>query len=154
MFKKIMILVDENPSAQSAIQTGIGAAKVHGASLIYLYVPPAYACPMVDMQGGGMAAFAAHTAEQFEQQVQNTASTLLKAAEGAAHAVGVDCASSMAPGDASVDFVVEATVAHGCDLMVVAAPGSNAVVRLLTGNLIPGLISRSHIPVMICPAAA
>lgn len=154
MFKKIMVLVDEHPPAQAAIHTGIEIARVHAAQVIYLYVPPAYAFPMVDMPGGGMAAFAAHTAEQFEQQTQSTASDLLKAAENAAHAAGVGCACAMAPGDASADYVAEATATHGCDLIVVAAPGSNAVVRLLTGNIIPGLISRSPVPVMICPAGA
>lgn len=152
MFKKIMVLVDEHPPAQAAIHSGIEVAKAHVAKLVYLYVPPAYTFPMVDMPGGGMAAFAAHTTEQFEQQTQAAASTLLKAAEDAAHAAGVDCACIMAPGDASADYVVEATATHGCDLVIVAAPGSNAVVRLLTGNIIPGLISRSPIPVMICPA--
>lgn len=154
MFKKIMVLVDEHPPAQAAIRTGIEVARVHAAQVVYLYVPAAYAFPMVDMPGGGMAAFAAHSAEQFEQQTQATALDLLKAAEDAAHAAGVECACTMAPGDASAEYVAEATATHGCDLVVVAAPGSNAMVRLLTGNIIPGLISRSSVPVMICPAGA
>ena len=153
MFKKIMVLLDEHPPAQLAIQTGVEIASVHRAEVAYLYVPPAYTFPVVDMPGGGMAAFASHTAEQFEQQVQTTASKLLKAAQDVAHAAGIGSKCSMAPSDATVDDVVQATATLGCDLVVIAAPGSNAVVRLLTGNLIPGLISRSTIPVLVCPVS-
>ena len=37
-----------------------------------------------------------------------------------------------------------------CDLIVVASTGSNAVMRLLTGSVIPGLITHSRVPVLVC----
>ena len=154
MFKKIMIVVDDHPPSQTAIEQGVEVARVHAAEVVYLYLAPAYAFPMADMTGGGVAAFAAHTAEQFEEQTQATALTVLKAAEDAARAAGVPSTCSMTPADASADHVAEAAAALGCDLVVVASSGSNAVVRLLTGDLIPGLISRSPVPVMVCPASA
>ncbi len=152
MFQKIMILVDDQLPSQAAIHQGIELAGVHHASAVYLYVPPAYSFPMVDMPGGGMAAFASHTAEQFEQQAQAKASEVLQAAQAAAEVAGVSSACTIAPGNASADYVVEAAVTQGCDLILVASSSVNAVVRLLTGNIIPGLISRAPMPVMICPA--
>lgn len=152
MFRKIMIVLDDHPPSQAAVQQGLEVARVHAAQVIYLYLAPAYVFPMVDMQGGGMAAFAAHTAEQFEQQAQATASSVLKAAQEVADAAGVASSCSTVPGEVSVDHVTEAVAAHGCDLVVVASSGSNAVVRLLTGNIIPGLISRCPVPVLVCPA--
>ncbi|MFY3384370.1 universal stress protein [Paracidovorax sp. MALMAid1276] len=151
MFRKIMILVDEHPQSQTAIAQGVEVARTHGAHVVFLHLPPAYAFPMADMPGGGMAAFAAQSAEEFEQQTQATAADLLQSAEAEARSAGVASVGAIGPGDASVDYVVEALTNRGCDLVVVASSGSNAVVRLLTGDIIPGLISRSPVPVLICP---
>lgn len=41
-------------------------------------------------------------------------------------------------------------VDEGCDLIVLGHRGSNAVMRLLTGSLVPGLITAATIPVLIC----
>jgi len=153
MFNKIMVLVDDQPASRSAIEQGVAMAQAHHASVLFLYLLPAYTFPVMDMPGGGMAAIAAQSADEFEKQAQEEASTLLRGAEATAQAANVPSEACTTPGDASAEHIAETAVTQECQLIVVAASGDNAVIRLLTGSLIPGLISKSSVPVMVCPPA-
>ena len=54
--------------------------------------------------------------------------------------------------DDPVGQIVGAARKRRCDLIVVAADGHNAFVRLVTGSLVSGLITRSSLPVLVCKA--
>ena len=38
---------------------------------------------------------------------------------------------------------------HHCDLIVVATEGRNAVMRILLGSVLPGLITAATVPVLV-----
>ncbi|MBK6471149.1 MAG: universal stress protein [Betaproteobacteria bacterium] len=54
------------------------------------------------------------------------------------------------PAGTSAKDIARIAVDQACELIVVAHRGSNAVMRLLTGSLIPGLITAAATPVLIC----
>ena len=43
----------------------------------------------------------------------------------------------------------QAAVRHHCDLIVVATEGRNAVMRILSGSVLPGLITAATVPVLV-----
>ena len=57
-------------------------------------------------------------------------------------------------GEDDARVIVEAARKRRCDLIVVASEGRNALLRLLTGSVIPGVITASPVPVMVCKAPA
>jgi fructose/tagatose bisphosphate aldolase len=46
--------------------------------------------------------------------------------------------------------IVTAAQKRRCDLIVVGSEGRNAVLRLMMGSVIPGLITAAPVPVLIC----
>lgn len=151
MYQRILILLDDQVASQSAVKQGVEIARTHQAAVLFLYILPPPTVPMVDMPAGAMSAFSAQSIEKFEQQASDEASDALKAAEVVANEAGVASEKRMASGGVTAADVVDVAVSSRCELIVVASVGSNAVVRLLTGSLIPGLITKSSVPVMVCP---
>jgi nucleotide-binding universal stress UspA family protein len=134
MYKKILVVVDEREISQSAIDQGIALARVHRADILFFYVLP---------EG---------TPEEFQRQSSEQASQRLAAASAQAERAGVHSHRAMGTGTDDAHCVAEAATQRHCDLIVVATEEKNAVVRLLTGSIVPGLISAATVPLLICRA--
>lgn len=150
MYKRILIVVDDQAAAQTAIRQGVEMARVHHASVIFLYVLPTdphYAFPMV----GGMPVVPMLSADEFKEQAHKTASRVLMAASAHAESWGVLSTRSMGSGADDAEYVALVAINRRCGLIVVASERKNAVVRLLNGSIVPGLITKSSVPVMVCP---
>lgn len=145
MIRRILIVVDSSPAAQAAIDEGIGLADVHAAEVVFFHVLPRCPTPTVDE-----LPWAIQSEEAFNRAARAEGQRLLGAAAAVADQAGVMHRSAVRPGLDSVTCIVEAARRRRCDLVVVASEGSNAVVRLLTRSLIPGLISAAPMPVMVC----
>lgn len=149
MYKKILIVVDGEPKSRAAIKEGIALARIHGAEAVFFSVLPRYVPPMSDMPMLGTL-----SPEEFERSARNDAERLLAAATALADRAGVRSTSALGKGGDDAECIAEAARKRRCSLIVAATAGRNAVLRLLAGSVIPGLITHAHVPVLVCRAPA
>lgn len=149
MYKRIMIVVDDAPVAQAAVREGTALAAAHGAEAFYFGLPPDLPASSVDAAGFGEAA----SYELVQAAVARTEDLLAKAMSGAERA-GVFAHRICSKARVGARAVAEAAQRRRCDLIVVATDERNAVMRLLNGSLVPGLITSSPVPVLVCRDAA
>jgi nucleotide-binding universal stress UspA family protein len=140
-----MVVVDSSPGSHAAIVEGIALARVDAAEVVFFHVLPRYPVPMVDE-----VLWAAQSEAEFDRAARAQGQRHLCAAAAIADKAGVMHRSAVAQGPDAAACIAQAAVNRRCDLVVVASEGRNAVVRLMTGSVIPGLISSSTIPVMVC----
>lgn len=145
MYRKILVIVDERVATQSAIQQAIEIAKVHRADLLFFYVLPRYVFASADM-----LPVVALSPEEFQSQANDRAHTMLVAASKQAEQAGVQSFRAMGSGSDDVQCICDMARMRHCDLIVVATDGHNAVMRILSGSVIPGLITAATVPILIC----
>ena len=144
MYKKILIVVGAGPTSRAAVSEGVALAKVHDAEALFFSVLPRYVVPVADMPFIGMP-----SPEDFQRDATASAERLLAAATVLADKAGVRSKHALGAGFDDAECIVEAARKRRCSLIVVASAGSNAVMRLLSGSVIPGLITQSTIPVLV-----
>jgi nucleotide-binding universal stress UspA family protein len=99
-------------------------------------------------------AFTGSSPAALEQALQDQTRRALTKARHVAEAAGVMSHSRTARDDDPAKAVLEVAAHRGCDLIVVPSDGRNAVMRLLTGSAIPGLVTTSPLPVLVVPNTA
>jgi nucleotide-binding universal stress UspA family protein len=152
MFKRILIVVGAEPTSRTAVSEGVALARVHEAEALFFSVLPRYVVPVADMPMIGMP-----SPDEFQRDVTRNAERLLAAAAVLADKAGVRSKSAVGSGLDDAECIVEAARKRRCDVIVVASAGRNAVMRLLSGSVIPGLITLSTLPVLVvrqAPAGA
>jgi len=144
MYKRILVVVDASPVSSEAVKTGVALAAVHEAQVVFFHVMPRYSMPMADMPP-----FVAMSPQDFLRDAQAIAYRLLATAAHAAKRAGVSAQCTTGSGDDDAHCIADAARKRRCELIVVASEGRNAFLRLLTGSVIPGLITASPVPVLI-----
>lgn len=145
MYKRIMVVVDDKPSSHVAVEEGTALAAAHDAEVVFLGTLAQYSVPVAEA-----GPFVAVAPEAFLQAARARTEELLADAMAAAEKAGVMAHAITGDEGDGAHGVVEAAQRRRCDLIVVASEGRNAVVRLLTGSVIPGLITSSPVPVLVC----
>ncbi|MDH4288540.1 MAG: universal stress protein [Aquincola sp.] len=145
MFKRILIVVDPRPVARIAVKDGTALAKVHGAEVIFFYTLPHYPVPTVDAP-----LWISLSEDDFESAARSEAGRMLAAAAVVADKNGVKHRSAMGRAHDDAKEIIDVARARRCDLIVVGSEGRNAVLRLVLGSVIPGLITAAPMPVMVC----
>ena len=145
MARRIMVVVDSSPAASAAIEEGVALARVHAAEVVFFHVLARYPVPMVDE-----LLWVAQSEEAFHSAARAEGRRLLGAAAAVADEAGVMHRIGIGQGHDDATCITEAAHKRRCDLVVVASQGRNAVVRLMTNSVIPGLISLATMPVMVC----
>lgn len=145
MFKKILVVVNETAASQAAILVAIGLAKTNRANLMLFHVLPRF-----EVMGLDVPDASAHSSKDFERDTRERGSQLLARASALAEFDGVQSFRAMGFAENDAKCVADAAVLHHCDLIVVGTEGRNALVRLLTGSIVPGLITVASVPVMVC----
>lgn len=148
MYKRILVVVDASPVSGEAVKTGVALAGVHEAQLVFFHVMPRYSMPMADMPP-----FVAMSPQDFLRDAQTIADRLLTTAANAAKRAGLSAQTAKGSGEDDAHCIADAARKHRCGLIVVASEGRNALLRLLTGSVIPGLITASPVPVLIVKEA-
>lgn len=146
MYKRILIVVDDEPATQAAIEQGVEIARVHHAEVMFVYVLPTFNYPITDVPSVGML-----SEEQFYHQAREGAARALSTATARAEAADVFSIRVIAAAEHAAVYVAEEARRRCCDLIVVATEGRNALMRVLTGSIVPGLITNATTPVMVCP---
>ena len=145
MYKKILVVVSTDASSRTAVRHAVDLAAVHGAELLFLHVLPRHALPIAEMPPAAL-----EPPEEYLRATKEVGTRLLAAAMRDAETAGVMSNRCMPAASDEVSCICEAAARHRCDLIVVATEGRNAVMRLLTGSVIPGLITIAPVPVLIC----
>jgi nucleotide-binding universal stress UspA family protein len=148
MYKRILVVVSDRPASQFAIREGVALAKVHGSELLFFCMLEPYVIPIADIPP-----LIAITPPQFEREAKSRASRLLAAATVVSDKAGVSSRTAVGSGLDDAQCIAEAARNHRCSLIVVGTEGRNAVVRLMTGSVIPGLITLATVPILICRKA-
>lgn len=145
--RRILVMLEDHDADETTLSYATELARTYMAELIFAHVVQPELVPMVDI-----SSFATGSGERLAAEFRARSSRLLEAARQAAQRKGAIARSmSLMPGTTSRD-IASLAIAQGCDLIVVTHEGQSAVVRLLTGSLIPGLITSSTLPVLICRA--
>lgn len=146
MYEKILIVVDGEPTSRVAIKEGVALAKIYAAEVVFFSVLPRYIAPMGDMPALGLL-----SPDEFARNASKDAERWLAAAAIVADRAGVTHLAATSAGADDAECVAAAARKRRCGLIVVSSVGRNAVVRLLTGSVIPGLITQATVPVLVCP---
>ena len=149
MYKKILVVIEESAASESAVRLGIEMARAHRASLFLFHVLPKFEVMGLDV----LDSFGA-SSQEFESKAREQASFLLASACALAESEGVQSFRAIGCAEDDAKCVADAAASHHCDLIVVGTEGRNALVRLITGNIVPGLITASSVPVIVCKEVA
>jgi nucleotide-binding universal stress UspA family protein len=142
MIQKILVVVDDRAATESAIDQAIELAQTHRADLFFFSVTPPIEVAVGDMVSvPDPTLSAAHAAQ---------ASRRLAEASAWAERCGVHSHRARSNAQDPAQAVADAAKKRHCDMIVVATEEQNAVVRLLSGSIVPGLISRASVPVLVC----
>jgi nucleotide-binding universal stress UspA family protein len=144
MYKRILIVVGVRPVDRVAVKEGVALAKVHGAEVLFFHVLPRYIVPVADL-----TPMVTSGSAEFERDVRANGQRLLAADAVVADKAGVRNVGATGTGADDAECIVEAVRKRRCGLVVAATEGRNALVRLLTGSVIPGLITLCPVPVLV-----
>jgi nucleotide-binding universal stress UspA family protein len=145
MYERILVLLNEEYTFRAAACEAVALGKVHGSELLFLSILPAYTLPVPDMPISAVP-----LPDEFQNAARKNAEQMLAEAEAKADKAGVRHRREMVEGPEDAQTVVNFARRRDCRLIVVGSAGRNAVVRLLSGSVIPGLITLSPLPVLIC----
>lgn len=146
MYKRILVVVDSDPARRAAVRHGVALASVHGAELVFFTVLPRYVMPVAEMPAMGLA-----SPHEFQRAAMASAHRILAAAAAFADKAGVRSTAVVDAGPDDAGCIVEAARKKKCGLIVLEASGDNAVMRILSGSAVPGLITRAPVPVLVVP---
>lgn len=144
MYPRILIVIDARQGCEAAVREGVGIAAALGSEVVLCHPLPRYTVPLSDL---GPAVLA--SPEAFDEAARLKAGLLLDEAQKIAQARGVASTRVCRPGGDDAHAVVEAASHYRCGLIVAASEDHNAVVRLLSGSIIPGLITAATVPVLV-----
>lgn len=145
MYDRILIVVDDEATSAHALDEGLALAQTHGSAVVLLGVLPASSPAISDLPVMGVLDDA-----ELLLQARQAVEHRLQAAAATASRAGVRCRTLVGDGLDPVRSIAQTAQDLHCDLIVVGSEGRNAVMRLLTGSVIPGLITHARVPVLVC----
>ncbi len=145
MYKRVMIVVDKRPVSKAAVSEGVALAQVHDAEVVFFTAMPLYPMPLADVPP-----FVVVPPKEYQDAADEEAKRVLAAATLVADKAGVPSRTAKGEGEDPAQSIIVAARRRRCDIIVVASAGRNALLRLLTGSVIPALITASPIPVLVC----
>jgi nucleotide-binding universal stress UspA family protein len=145
MFKRMLVVVDEHSISKSAVYQAVEIARNNDAELLLFFVLPSVHTSIDNFVATvGMSEFELH------RLTRSSASRSLLEASAIADAAGVRSQRAMAAGNNRAECVAEVASKRQCDLIVVEAESKNALLRLVGGSIVPGLITKARVPVLVC----
>jgi nucleotide-binding universal stress UspA family protein len=143
MFKHILIPTDGSDLSRKAILYGVQLAKESGAKVTGLTVTEPY-------QAAGMdAVFVPVDLGDYEEQSRVLSKKAIEHVKMAAQAAGVSCETIREVHDQPYRAIIDAALALGCDLIVMASHGRRGISALLLGSETAKVLTHSTIPVLV-----
>lgn len=142
---RVLVILEDSDTMSAARTQGLDLARELGADLLFAHVTPPCMGPVVDVAG-----LVSNIDDRLTAEIQSQSQRLLASACRLAARMGLTARGTSLPAGMTAKDIASMAVDEACDLIVLGHSGSNAVMRLLTGSLIPGLITAAAIPVLIC----
>jgi nucleotide-binding universal stress UspA family protein len=143
MFKHVLIPTDGSDLSRKAILYGVQLAKESGAKVTGLTVAEPY-------QTAGMdTVFVPVDLGDYEEQSRVLSEKALEQVKMAAQAAGVPCETIREVHDQPYRAIIDAALALGCDLIVMASHGRRGISALLLGSETSKVLTHSTIPVLV-----
>jgi nucleotide-binding universal stress UspA family protein len=143
MFKHILIPTDGSDLSRKAILYGVQLARESGAKVTGLTVTEPY-------QAAGMdTVFVPVDLGDYEEQSRVLSEKAVEQVKMAAQAVGVLCETIREVHDQPYRAIIDAALALGCDLIVMASHGRRGISALLLGSETAKVLTHSTIPVLV-----
>lgn len=142
---RLLVILEDSDLTGVARTQGLDLARELAADLLFVHITPPDVLPVVDAAG-----FVGGSNDRLAAEIRMQSQRLLASASATATRAGLTARGISLPAGTSAKDIARMAVDQACELIVVAHRGSNAVMRLLTGSLIPGLITAAATPVLIC----
>ena len=143
MFKHILIPTDGSDLSRKAVLYGVQLAKFTGARVTALTIKAPYVVSSMD------AIAVVGSQQQYEDEAAQYAERALEQAQMAAEAAGVTLETLEETHDQPYRAIIDAALANGCDLIVMASHGRRGVSALLLGSETNKVLTHSAIPVLV-----
>jgi nucleotide-binding universal stress UspA family protein len=143
MFKHILIPTDGSDLSRKAILYGVQLAKESGAKVTGLTVTEPYQAAGVD------TVFVPVDLGDYEEQSRVLSEKAIEQVKMAAQAAGVSCETIREVHDQPYRAIIDAPLALGCDLIVIASHGRRGISALLLGSETAKVLTHSTIPVLV-----
>ncbi len=150
MSKRILIVVDDDPASALATETGIDLAKAIDADILFFYVLPPYE---IVLGGEERMASTNISEDDFQRQAASFAKQKLTSASELAEREGVHSLRATGLDSDAAKCVAHAAESRHCQMIVVATERRNAVMRMITGSIVPRLLTVATVPVLVCSPA-
>jgi nucleotide-binding universal stress UspA family protein len=147
MYRRLMIVVDDDPVSRAAVAEGLDLARGLGAEVLFFHVLPRYEVPVA---AGEVMPLGVMGVQEHERLVRERASRILAEVAELAKASHVPSRGAVSHGVTAAESIARATLEHGCDLLLVGAHGRNALQRLIRGSLAASLLPLAPVPMMVC----
>ena len=142
---KVLIAIEPRQAAWAAVTLGLEVARSHGAHALFAFVQPRQAMPLADMQAAAWLG-----SDVFDAEVRRFGGECLDRAMAQASEQGVAASAVTVDAMDPATALAQLAAGEGAGLICVACQHQNAVVRLLAGSVVPGLVTASRVPVLIC----
>lgn len=147
MYRRLMIVVDDDPVSRAAVAEGLDLARGLGAEVLFFHVLPNYAVPVT---AGDVMPLGVMGAREHDRLVQERASRILAEAASLAKAEHVSSHGAVSHGPQAAESVAQAALEQNCDLIVVGSHGRTALQRLIHGSLAANLLPLAPVPMLVC----
>ncbi|MBT9598228.1 MAG: universal stress protein [Vitreoscilla sp.] len=143
--RHLLVILEDSDLAGVARTQGLDLARELAADLLFVHIRASAVLPVMEAVG-----FVGGPDDRLAAEIQMQSQRLLASASATATRAGLTARGMSLPAGTSAKDITRMALDQACELIVVAHRGSNAVMRLLTGSLIPGLITAAATPVLIC----
>ena len=130
---------DGSESADAALQQTVVRAKQRSANVVVVF--GFYITPWGGTGGGSI-----------REAMEEVGSNALSRAVADLEAAGIETASRLVEGKPA-DALIQVAEEVGADTIVVGTVGENPISGALMGSVVLRLVQRSHIPLLVVPAA-
>ncbi|MCV2354378.1 universal stress protein [Paucibacter sp. B2R-40] len=142
MFKRILVPTDGSEISAKALNTAVGMARIHGATLYALSVKEPFPYSAVsEMQPT--------PPQEFFDVQERIAAARVKEAMDAAAAAGVACEGHTVEALHAWEAIIEHANSNQCDLVVMASHGRRGVQALLLGSETQKVLTHCTTPVLV-----
>ncbi|MBT9494435.1 MAG: universal stress protein [Paucibacter sp.] len=142
MFKRILVPTDGSEISAKALNTAIGMARIHGATLYALSVKEPFPYSAVsEMQPT--------PPQEFFDVQERIAAARVKDAMDAASSAGVTCEGHTVEALHAWEAIIEHASSNQCDLVVMASHGRRGVQALLLGSETQKVLTHCTTPVLV-----
>jgi len=143
LYKHILIPTDGSDLANKAVEHGVLFAKEIGAKITAVMVTEPFHVVSIALNQ------LEYTRAEFKTHAEAHARKVLDSVSARAKSAGVACETLHAEHEQVYRAIIDAAVAKGCDLILMASHGRRGVSAVVLGSETVKVLTHSNIPVLV-----